>query len=315
MIRIGVVNIDTSHPLAFSQYLAKGNRARYAAVYNDGFRGDDEVEAFIRTCGLEKRCDTIEELAEMVDIGFVQGCNWDRHLPQAMPFIERKKPVFIDKPIVGCLADCIKLQQLAANGAVILGSSSVRYCQEVVDFVTMDQSQRGKILNVFGTAGVDEFNYGIHVVEAIGGLVGGGAVSCRFVGRSVVDDKVCETFFVRFASGITATYNTFQGVWQPFEMVIMTTKSTYQFRIDTTRIYPALLDRICDYMETGHNRLATVAELTESIKIMLAGRLSRQQGAAEVKLPDIPDDDPGYDGAAFEKSYAANARKIYLQSG
>ena len=38
MIRIGAVNIDTSHPLAFSEYLLKGNRARYVAVYNDGFR-------------------------------------------------------------------------------------------------------------------------------------------------------------------------------------------------------------------------------------------------------------------------------------
>ena len=48
MIRIGVVNIDVSHPKAFSEYLKKGNRARYVAVYNEGFRGDDEVEGFIK---------------------------------------------------------------------------------------------------------------------------------------------------------------------------------------------------------------------------------------------------------------------------
>ena len=47
MYRIGVVNLDVSHPKAFSEYLRKGNRARYAAVYNDGFRGDDEVAAFM----------------------------------------------------------------------------------------------------------------------------------------------------------------------------------------------------------------------------------------------------------------------------
>ena len=72
MIRIGVANIDVSHPKAFAEYLKKDGRARYVAVYNDGFRGDDEVEAFMRGYGLEKRCDSVEELADCVDIGFVQ---------------------------------------------------------------------------------------------------------------------------------------------------------------------------------------------------------------------------------------------------
>ncbi|NSW91012.1 MAG: Gfo/Idh/MocA family oxidoreductase [Firmicutes bacterium] len=312
MIRIGVVNIDVSHPKAFSEYLKKGNRARYVAVYNDGFRGDDEVEGFIKNYKLEKRCKTVEELAEMVDIGFIQGCNWDKHLNYVQPFINRKKPVFIDKPIVGSLADCKKLEELASKGAVILGSSSVRYAEEIVEFANKSEKEKGKILNIFGTAGVDEFNYAIHIVEAMGGIAGTGALSCKFVGRSEVEGKICETFFVKFENGMTAIYNTFQGTWQPFEMVIMTTKSTYQFRIDTGKIYGALLDRICDYMETGKNTLAPVEALTESVKIMLAGRISREKDGEEVKLSDIPEDDPGYDGDKFEEEYAAKATKIYL---
>ena len=51
MIKIGLVNIDVSHPKMFSRYLAKGNRMRYAAVYNDGFRGEDEVNAFVEKAG------------------------------------------------------------------------------------------------------------------------------------------------------------------------------------------------------------------------------------------------------------------------
>lgn len=315
MIRIGVVNIDISHPLAFSNYLKLGNRARYVAVYNEGFRGDAEVQGFIKNHGLEKRCQTIEELADLTDVGFVQSCNWHKHLKLAIPFIKRNKPVFIDKPIVGKLSDCQTLETLAAKGKVILGSSSARYAQEIVAFSNKPELERGRILNVFCTGGVDEFNYAIHAVEAIGGLVGTGAVSCRFVGRSTIESKVCETFFVDFANGITATYNTFQGAWQPFETVIMTTKSTYQFRIDTTKIYSALLDRICDFMETGKQTLATVTALTESVKIMLAGRISRANGGGEVKLTDIPIDDPGYDGDQFEQEYAAAQKdhQIYLK--
>ncbi|MFA7373282.1 MAG: Gfo/Idh/MocA family oxidoreductase [bacterium] len=315
MIKIGLVNLDTTHPLAFSEYMQKGNRARYSAIYNDSFRDDEEIEAFMRKYTLEKRCRSIEELVDSVDIGFVQSCDWNNHLKQAMPFIECNKPVFIDKPIVGSLADCRKLEALAKEGAVILGSSSVRYAQEVTGFLNRPEEERGKIMNIYGTAGVDEFNYGIHIVEAIGGLVGRGAVSAGFVGRSRQEGKTCETFFVRFNDGLTATYTTFQELWQPFEVVVTTTESTYHFQIDTGKIYGELLDRICDYMETGRNALAPMEELTESVKIMLAGRISRETGEAEIKLSEIPEDDPGYDGDAFARDYAvATNPRMYVEN-
>ncbi len=57
-------------------------------------------------------------------------------------------------------------------------------------------------MSVYGTTGVDEFNYAIHIVEAIGGLLGKGAKSARFVGRSIFDGKVCEVFFITFDDGI-----------------------------------------------------------------------------------------------------------------
>lgn len=46
MIRIGAVNIDTSHPLGFGEVMEKSNRARYVGVYNDSFRSDSEVASF-----------------------------------------------------------------------------------------------------------------------------------------------------------------------------------------------------------------------------------------------------------------------------
>jgi hypothetical protein len=312
VIRIGLVNIDTSHPKAFAEYLLKGDRARYTAIYNDGFRKDDEVKAYIGKYGLEKRCDSIEDLAQITDIGFIQSCNWDKHIDQALPFIKRGKPVFIDKPIAGNISDCGILENLVKDGAVIMGSSSVRYCGEIRDFMNTKESSRGRIMNIYGTAGVDEFNYGIHVVEGIGQLSGNGAVSNRFIGFSSFLNKICETYFIKFDSGITSTYNIFLRLWQPFDYIIMTTLSTYHFRIDTNRLYANLLDKICDFMETGHSDIAPVSEIIESVKIMLAGKISRTSGGKECLLDEISDDDPGYDGALFESEYAASAAKIYL---
>jgi len=71
MFRIGTVNIDTSHAPAFAEILLRENRARYTAVYNDGFRTDEEVDAFIKRFGLEKRYYSLSEMAKNVDIAFI----------------------------------------------------------------------------------------------------------------------------------------------------------------------------------------------------------------------------------------------------
>lgn len=311
MIRIGAVNIDTSHPLGFAEVFEDMSRARYVGVYNDSFREDDEVEGFIKRFGLEKRCNTVEELADMCDIGFIHGCNWDTHIKYAMPFIERGKPVFIDKPLVGNIKDCKKIQALVKGGAIILGASSARYAYEVIQFLQTPAEERGEVVNVFGTSGVDEFNYGIHIAEAIGAIAGQGAEWVQFMGRGTNKDKYSESFYVQFESGTSAIFNTFTGTWQPFVLTVMTTKTTHQFKIDSSKLYKALIGEICDYMEQKPNNLATVDTLIESVKIMLAAGISKRKGGEKIYLSDIPENDPGYDGEAFIKEYSKSAGKIY----
>ena len=68
MIKIGVVNIDVSHPKTFSQKLRSIGRARYAALYNAGFRGRDEVEGFRKMANLDRVCNSLEELVDAFDI-------------------------------------------------------------------------------------------------------------------------------------------------------------------------------------------------------------------------------------------------------
>ena len=311
MIRVGAVNIDTSHPMGFGEVMEKSDRARYVGVYNDSFRGQAEVEGFIKRFGLEKRCDSLEELADMCDIGFIHGCDWDDHLRCMMPFIERGKPVFVDKPIVGNLAACRKVEELSRQGAVILGASSARYAYEIQQFLAIPEEERGTIVNVFGTAGVDEFNYGIHIAEAIGGLISAPAQWVRYLGRGEADGKYSESYYVQFANGQSAMYNTFTGVWQPFVITIMTTKTTYQFKMDSSKLYQALVEELCNYMEGKPHLLVPVSRLTESVRVMLAGAASRAQNGSTVFLEEHTDDGPCDDGKAFWEGYRAAAGPMY----
>lgn len=312
MIKIGVVNIDTSHPLEFALELQKENRARYTAVFNGGFRGEGEVNAFADKFGLERICNSIEELADIVDVGFIQGCNWDKHLEYAMAFIERGKPVFIDKPMVGNIADCRTLMELEEKGAEILGSSSLRYCNEIKNFLNLSESERGNVIHVDVTVGVDEFNYAIHGAEAMCAVANSKPVSVKYVGASHTDNLICDTYFTEFESGATGCYHCLLGKNTEFNVMIITTTSSFCFKIDSSALYKSLLDQICNKLEGKLHCLSGMEELTDSIKVLLSGKCSKEKGGKSVDINSPELESVCFDGNAFEKEYALKSKSVYL---
>lgn len=310
MYRIGTVNIDTSHAPSFAEILLKGDVARYTAIYNDGFRTDEEVETFMKNFGVTERYTDLSEMAKHIDIAFIQSCNWDRHIELSMPFIEAGVPVFIDKPLVGNLKDCKTLEKLAEEGKVILGTSAMRYTYERDSFFAVPEEQRGKILHVSTMVGVDEFNYAIHSIESIlGFLKGDTAVSCRHIGSSMVDDVPTDSYHVRFASGATACYHICLKGWQPSTALVMTQKTSFAYKLDVNKLYEAMLKHVCAWLEGKENDLVSVADMTMGVKIMLAGKKSKENGGKEILLSDLCDTDPGFDGYVFEEFYAESQRK------
>ena len=301
MIRIGIIDPDTSHPDGFIPILNESGKACVVAVQNDyAVKDAEETMEFIQQHNIQYLCKTVEDMLDKVDVGFIQGANWDTHLPKAYPFLKAGKPVFIDKPIVGSLRDCLELEEWERKGAVILGSSSLRYCYEVRQFLSEPVKDRGEIRSVHGIVGTDEFNYGVHIVEMLQGLIGPGAKAVRWLGRNSGGG---ELFQIIYQDGILVTYQVGGEAWYPFVMTVTTSKKVACIQPDTGKLYKALLERVLDVLE-GKGGIAPVAELTEAIKVCLAGRISRQENGLTVNLSKIPLDDPGYDGASFAKSYA-----------
>lgn len=310
MFRIGTVNIDTSHAPSFAEILEKGDEGRYTAIYNDAFRTDDEVNSFIERFKLEARYSELSEMAKNIDIAFIQSCNWDNHLAQAMPFIEAGVPVFIDKPIAGNLKDIHAFEKLDSEGKVILGTSAMRYTYEHESFFAIPAEERGNIIHISVMVGVDEFNYAIHAVESIMGFLGDiTPVSTRYIGSGLVGDVPSDSYFVRFENGATACYHICKKGWQPSTALVMTDKTSYAYKIDSNKVYEAMLKQVCAYMAGKPNKLATVKQMTDSVKIMLAGIKSRANGGTEELIADLKESDPSFDGTAFEEFYAASQKK------
>ena len=313
MKRIGLVNIDVSHPQAFAQKMAEHPELemQYVKVYNEGFRGDEEVNWLVQKYQLEGRAESIEELAAGCDVGFVQSCNWEKHLDQALPFIRQGKPVFIDKPLVGAVKDVARVRELVKNGAQLLGASSARYARELQELLATPVEERGEIIAVYGESGVDEFNYGVHVGEILSELAGAPAVSCQYLGAAERDGAKCELYQVRFANGVLGTYCTYLSGWRPFNVSVMTTKTSYVFKIDSSKIYLELLNRISETLRTGVQQTTDVETLLNVTEFMICGKRSRDaENGREVRIEELQPED-GFDGYAFEKGYAAAAVPIY----
>lgn len=315
MIKIGLVSIDVSHPLGFAEELEKYCMdMKYEYLCNKGFRKEDEVDWFVKRFGLSGKVSEIEEMADKVDVGFIQSCNWEKHLDQAMPFIRAGKPVFIDKPIVGSVKDVKRLIDLVKKGALIFGSSSARHAEEIQLFLKEPVEKRGEIISIFGTCGVDEFNYSIHIVEILNELAGCRAVSCKYTGAGVSSDgHKCENYLIEYENGIVASYATFINGWRPFHLTVMTTKGSYQISIDSSKIYVSLLREIYKKLMGRKNNIADIEDLINCSMIMLCGKKSRDEMNGGTVSLDMLSPDDKFDGYAFEKVYAEGAGKIYKE--
>lgn len=313
MVKIGNVSIDTSHPQGFAANLEDNCMdMKYEYTCNLGFRGTEETDWFVSRYGLAGKVETIEEMVDKVDIGFIQSCNWEKHLEQAMPFVKAGKPVFIDKPLVGSVRDVNRARQLAADGAKIFGSSSARYAKEIQDFLKEPEEKRGQVVALFATCGVDEFNYGVHVVEILTELAGAKGIACKFVGTAKVsDDRYCETYQISFENGVQGTYQIMTGRWMPFHVSIMTTRGVRAFTIDSAKIYLALLQEIYRELTKGQSILADLETILNCTEIMLCGKKSRDQRNGETVMVSALDPEDKFDGYAFEEDYASKASVTY----
>ena len=116
-LRAGIIGLDTSHAPAFAELLngpkATGELAgvKVVAAYPGGSPdipvSADRVEGFTKkldAMGIEI-VPSIDALLQKVDVVLLESVDGRPHLEQVVPVLRAGKPVFIDKPVAGSLAD------------------------------------------------------------------------------------------------------------------------------------------------------------------------------------------------------------------
>jgi predicted dehydrogenase len=169
----------------------------------------DRVAGFtkeLREAGVEI-VDSIDVLLTKCDVVLLESVDGRPHLAQARPVIEAGKPLFIDKPLAGSLADAMAIYRLAEKHQVpVFSSSSLRFGAGLANLTS--DPKLGDVVGcvVHSPCAVephhpDLFWYGVHGVEMVYTIMGEG---CETVTRTHTDGTDVVTGVWR--GGRVATY-------------------------------------------------------------------------------------------------------------
>lgn len=298
-MRIGVVDLDTSHPAAWIP-IERELGHEIAGVWDGGsVHPESYVREFASEHDVPRIHDSLREMAGEVDCAIIHGCDWDTHVDKARPFIEAGKAVLVDKPVAGNASDLKQFSEWARQGARIAGGSSLRFCYEAQNYLARPAEERGTPHTVLTGCAVDEFNYGIHAYATAFSFLGPGVVSVRHLGKHVQ-----RHIQLTWDDGRMGFLNIGQtATWLPFYVTAATEKSVHQ--VDgCADFYKAMLEAVLPYLE-GKAKKPPIAfeQLIEPEWCALAAKLSWEDGDREVTLDEVRDTSVSYDGAQFAREY------------
>lgn len=296
-LRAGIIGLDTSHVIAFSTALNKGPKnpedapkvagVTVVAAYPQGSKDIEgstkrvpEYTEKVKALGVAI-VDSIEELVKRVDVVFLESNDGRVHLEQLRPVLAANKPVFIDKPIAGSLADVLRIfDEAKKSGTPLFCSSSLRFGKETQ---AVRNGSIGKVNSAETTSPAslepthpDLYWYGVHGCESLFTVMGTGCVSVK---RGTTADGKIEVIGT-WEGGRTGTFR---------EDKVYTGKAVGEkgeAPIGKFDGYEVLLFEIVNMFRTG--KVPVSAEETiELYAFMEAADESKRRGGAEVTLQEV----------------------------
>jgi hypothetical protein len=293
-LRIGIIGCDTSHVPAFTENLnnpdAKDHVSggKVVAAFKGGSpdipESANRVENYAKT--LKEKYgvqfyDSIDELCRNVDAVLLESVDGRPHLDQIKPVLKAGKPVFIDKPMAGSLADVIEIFRLAKEAKVpIFSSSALRFAK---DTEAVHHGSIGKVnyVETYGSCEIEKhhpdlFWYGVHGVEAMFTVLGPG---CETVQRGTTADGKIEVIgtWKNGAKGIYREEKKFHGLAKG---------EKGEAPAGSFEGYVPLVVEIMKFFKTG---VAPVSpeETIEIFAFMEAADESKVKGSLPVRVRDV----------------------------
>lgn len=298
-IRLGIIGLDTSHVIAFTQLLnapkaeAELAGARVVAAFPGGNPkfplSRDRVGPYtnqLKDMGVAI-VDSIPALLQEVDVVLLESVDGTQHLEQVGPVFRAGKPVFIDKPLAASLADAVAIAESGKRHYVPwFSASALRFSPNYLPL--RDKERVGTVVgcDAYGQTRAapghpDLFWYGVHGVELLYTLMGPGCVSVTRV----------QTPYTEQVTGLwkEGRVGTFRGIREhthktDFGATVFGTKAI--LAANSYAGYGPLVREIVRFAET---RVPPVAaeETVEMFAFMEAAEESKRRGGAAVTLENV----------------------------
>jgi hypothetical protein len=297
-LRAGIIGLDTSHAVAFTQLLndphSKGELAgvRVVAAFPGGSpdipSSRDRVGGYTKDLrekyGVEI-VDSIEDLLKKVDVVLLESVDGRPHLAQARPVFQAHKPVFIDKPVAGTLADAIAIYELAREtGTPCFSSSSLRFSPQ---YAGMKKNPKvGDVLgcDTYGPCHLEEHHpdlywYGVHGVEVLFTIMGTG---CQSVSR--IQTKGTDLAAGVWTGGRVGTFRGLRAGKSDYGATVFGSKGIVPGGGYSG--YEPLVVEICKFFRTGKPPVSA-QETIEIFAFMEAADESKRQGGKPVTIESV----------------------------
>jgi predicted dehydrogenase len=299
MLRLGIVDLDSSHSVEFSRRFNHAgvdreqwvDGAQVVAAWSGGSEMAPEripgFQAELESIGVAI-VDSREQLMEQIDGVLILSLCGDCHLERARPFLEAKMATFVDKPFACSISDATALVELAQqNDTTLLNSSALRFSREVQESALKNQ-QLGRTNGAItfgpskradGNPGL--FHYGIHSVELLFELLGSG---CETV--STTWSEEAEVVTGVWADGRIGTVRGNRTGVTSYGFAAYCENGVVSETVSTRFAYRNLCREIVRTFESGHPSVTHETNL-DVVRFVLASLQSEQTGGQPVSLRDI----------------------------
>jgi hypothetical protein len=296
MIRLGILDFDTSHAVEFTRRFNHVGTDKEQFVEGakivvgcpgESILSPERIAGFTDT--LKKYgvplVDKPEEMIGKVDAMLIEAVDGGVHHERARPFLEAGLPCFVDKPFACSVADARKIIDLAAKKKVpVFSSSSLRYAPELVEYLADERHGKVHGCVVYGPGSLSPkpdrnpglFHYGIHGVEMLYTVMGAG---CQRV--TSTHEKGVDVVTGHWKDGRVATLRGIRAGAAPYGVVGFAEKGVQTVTVGTRFIYRELLKQIVETFKTGKPALDPAVTLEIVAFIEAANRSGANHGAVE----------------------------------
>jgi hypothetical protein len=300
MIRLGILDFDTSHVGEFTKRLNhKGipkDQWVEGATVVVGCPGESKIMPE-RIPGIKKQMEELgvplvarpADMIGRVDGMLIESQEGGAHWERARPFLEAGLPCFIDKPFTCSTADAKKIAALAAKKKVgVFSASSLRYATPLPAFLAGPPAVKVHGALAYGPAPLFEkdarlnpglYHYGVHVVEILYTLMGPG---CQRV--TCAHDKDVDVVTGYWREGRVATLRGTRSGGGGYGFVAFTEKGVRPIALSLGNIYRDLLKQIVTFFQTKKAPVDLAVTIEMMAFIEAANKSAANHGAVE-KLP------------------------------